>query len=157
MKRQAVVYVRPGRPLDENFAGRFWQHCMSRGYEFVALVRDWRMVQSMLGDGQANIVVLPTPDDEMDDGATVRLGTPPVGAVDAGETRDLQHRARRASGNRKSDDQIAPGRRKLTPEKVRMVLDAPEGSTTHHGIDPESIAAARRIAKHLTECNRRRV
>ncbi len=139
------MFVPYGQQVNEAAACRWWTHCLNRRYEFVALLREWSMVDRMLGAGRANIVIMPSADSAAidDDGDTVRLwpaAAPPLreAAPDLGAPR---RRVAAANGR------FVSGR--LPRERVRELLDEPGDVTAPVGVDPESIAALRRIARRL--------
>lgn len=144
-QRHAVVLVPHGKSVTGNIAKRIWKYCTGRDYELIALVRDWPAAGRMLDAGQANIVVMqaeePSP---AADGETVRLWPDAEPGAEA-PTRDLGAVRRRAAGN----SRFVSGR--LPRERVRELLDGPGEVTGPMGIDPETIAAARRIARSLDE------
>ena len=144
---QAVVLVPPGETVDTKFAHKIWTHCRARGYELVALLRDWPSADRMLGSGEANIVVMPGAEHgatiaARDNSETVRLW-PAAQAAAAEPWRDHGAPRRRAAVN----GRFISGR--LPRERVRELLDGPGEVTAPVGLDPETIAAARRIARRL--------
>jgi hypothetical protein len=110
------------------------------------------MVDRMLGQGHANIVVMPTVEEtpapaeaaRWDNGETVRLW--PSAVIGSDEpTHDLRARRVPALNTRQNIG-------RLPRETVRQLMDGPGEMTAPEGVDPESIAAVRRIARHLNEC-----
>jgi hypothetical protein len=148
--KHAIVFVPHSHPVNGHLAQRTLAHLRNRRYEFIALLRDWPIVNSMLGSGHANIVVMPstvvTPNTERlcDDGDTVRLwpDTPPVAEE---WTPDRDAPRRRAAGN----GRFVSGR--LPRERVRELLYGSGDVTAPVGLDPESIAAVRRIVRHMDQ------
>lgn len=57
----AVIFVRPEN-YDVN-AARCLEHCQAQRYHVVGVIPgDWRAAMQMLGDGQASVIVVSSPD-----------------------------------------------------------------------------------------------
>lgn len=136
----AVVYVPPDLPRDGHWADLGEQYIARRGYTFIDVYRTKADIMQVLRNGTATLVVFarrshwdPTwqvPAEFVDE-ETRRL--PPLLPP------PLPARVRERNGA------INWGR-----ERVKELIDG--NGPVPRGLDPESVAAARRIARHLSHC-----
>jgi len=124
---------------DESDGGDRAAECVKqseqRGYGFVALMRDVDRALDLLRRRIVSAVIFP---------GRTRRGRPvrdPEPSIDDTAVLTIQVPAPRAVGRR-----VVP----LTAEWVRELIDS--DATAPTGLDPESIAAARRIARHFRDC-----
>lgn len=130
--KRALIFVPEEQPIDDRVAGGW---VVRRGYKLVALLRKWRFVEEMLARGEANVVVF-------------------GGVRDPGgeTTRDLSQMNRAGIWDSAADTQrLAPARRGWNAERLAQVIDG--DGPVPQGLDPETIAAARRIARALNRRN----
>jgi hypothetical protein len=123
----AIVYVDADVAIDQNYAHKCYRQVERRGYEFGALLRDWTHVDGMLTAGQASAVLFVEPDRVADL-----------------KTRDLSEYRRTGCDE--------PTVRLPTREEVAAALEG--RAEPPCGIDPATIAAARRIARMLHDRRR---
>lgn len=128
---KAIIYLAAGLPMNASFARLCLDHCVRRGYEICAILRDWNSVHRVLIDGQADVVV-----------NVPGHWHPEAHRCADNDTTDLTRY--RAEFRRPSNDGPAG---KMSTRDVREVLDG--NGPAPVGIDPASIAAARRIARRL--------
>lgn len=127
--KKALIYVAEGRRVGGRAAEERSNYFIRRGYKLVALLRHWPHVEEFLARGEADIVVL---------GADLVDAEPGRSTVNL---RDLL-----------GADTVplwpAPGRG-WNADRLRRVVDS--DCEIPSGLDPKSIAAARRIALALNE------
>jgi hypothetical protein len=58
----AIVYIPAGRPIDPKLARQYWAYMQQRGYDFYAVARNLRHALDDLDAGDAQVVVMFTPD-----------------------------------------------------------------------------------------------
>lgn len=128
----ACIFIPADLPLEAINIAPLLAYCDRRGYWLHAIFRHWAYVDWSLAVGQASIVVtVPIVD-------AYRAGDPPP---DPDTTRALKREWRWRNAHRGVS---AP---RLSPSQVRALLDG--NGRPPWGLDPATIAAARRIARQL--------
>lgn len=128
----AIIFIPPGHPHDGVLVLACMEHLVRRAYEFCTILRDWDAVTAHLAAGTAQVVILATRTHRAGEAGRVEV-------VDEEETRIM--RQRNAAIGR--HHVAAP----LTESAVHRIIY--NGAPAPVGMDPESIAAARRIARHF--------
>lgn len=140
---QAAIFVQAGRPIDLDLAHQCIDHCRRRGYQLLEIFRDYDEALDAVESGEASVVVH-VPAISGDSKMRMRNSSP-----DEERTRRLPRNVVPLSRRN------APPVKGMSAAEVRAVLDSDGPAPA--GLDPEAIAAARRIAQHLTRCNQGRV
>jgi hypothetical protein len=136
LQKTAIIYIPADRVNVSPLAQQCLEHCERRGYKLHTIFRHWAYVDWALGTGAATVVVLPSAVAEH------RAGGRPPGPDDENTCR-LPNRARLFDRN------VPRGvyTPRLSEAQMREVLDG--NRLPPAGFDPETVAAARRIARHL--------
>lgn len=139
MDSTAIIFIPADQPNVSPLAQQCLEHCERRGYKLHTIFRHWAYVDWALGVGEADVVVMPSTIAEH------RAGEP---APDPEETQLVCRRARLADRN-VHRGVYTP---QLTPSQMREVVEGNRRPPA--GIDPETVAAVRRIAQHLNQGQR---
>lgn len=136
----AIVYVPPDIAGDGYYAQIGCDYINRRGYSYIGVYRTWADVEQVLRNGTASLVVfarrshwdatyrVPCEFAEEETRRLPRMWPPPLPA-----------KVRERNGT------IGWGQ-----ERVQELIDG--SGPVPRGLDPESVAAARRIAQHLSHC-----
>lgn len=132
MTVSAIIFSPADTPLDVDEAARSLAHAKRRGYFLLAIVREESILEELLAGGAAQVVIFAYRARRhgapfVDDPTQLNQILPP-------SVRFRTHRRR-------------PG---ISRERVHTILNDGE-ATRPVGIDPETISAARRIARRLAE------
>lgn len=131
---KAIIFIRPGVSDDAERTREGLEHAERQGYGFVALIRDWDQVLDLVCRRLFSVVVFGRP-------RASRLSD----VSDEGETRELP---RRMVGEQTVT--LPRSAIPLSRDRVRELLDT--DVTAPIGLDPETLAAARRLARHFAQC-----
>jgi hypothetical protein len=131
-EHHACIFVPADLPLEAIDIAPLLAYCDRRGYRLHAIFRDWAYVDWVLAVGQASVVVT------MSTIAAYRAGEP---VPDPDNTRALRQAWRQHNVHRGVS---AP---RLSPSQVRELVDG--NGRMPAGLDPATVAAARRIARRL--------
>lgn len=147
----AIIYIPRERQLDTAFKRLCELTYRRHGYGSVVIVRDWETVEHFLAGGVDTVVMVP---------GEYHAADHPAAKPDLYDTQELGRVARKALANQRSATHArsrreALGRRGALMAQVHDVVD--NGADPPTGWDAETIAAARRIAAHITVCNQPRV
>jgi hypothetical protein len=166
MAASAIVYIPAGPTIGLNLARQYWRYVQQRGYELYAVARSLGVALDELSAGKVQVVVMLTPD-------VAPLAEPGMTTVVVLESgAHAIPEARRRNGRvwlprltLGQDVNELPAAVGLARSNVRRIDD--EGDTVRlpsagyvrsvlfgedpapSGLDPEMIAAARRIARRL--------